>query len=91
MPEIDDYAAALAAEYGQYRAVQAIDHDGARAYNKGDAVPASNVEAHGYEADGLVEKVSDTPPEPASAPAASTSAPVGPSPSPSPTPNSLEG
>lgn len=36
--------AALAKEYGQYVAVQTIDLYGARAFNVGDAVPASHVD-----------------------------------------------
>jgi hypothetical protein len=39
----EDYAAAQAAEYGQYRAVVPIHIGNARAFNVGDAVPASHV------------------------------------------------
>lgn len=35
-------------EYGTFVALEPIDHNGARAYNTGDPVPASNVELHGY-------------------------------------------
>lgn len=44
-------------EYGQFVAVQDIPVGLALAYRAGDAVPASNVEAHGYEAAGLVERI----------------------------------
>ncbi|MCA1570789.1 MAG: hypothetical protein LC798_10830 [Chloroflexi bacterium] len=44
-------------EYSQYVAAQPIDHNGARAYNVGDPVPASNVQRFGYEGSGLVLKV----------------------------------
>lgn len=53
----DEYQAAQAAEYGQFRAVKQIRFGGALAYNVGNAVPASNVEKYGYEADGLVERI----------------------------------
>jgi hypothetical protein len=43
-------------EYGTYVALGAIDHDGVRAYNTGDAVPASNVERWGYLDRGLVAR-----------------------------------
>lgn len=36
-------------EYGTYVANRPIDVDGARAYNTGDPVPASNVDRHGYD------------------------------------------
>lgn len=45
---------AIETEYGQYVATQAITHDGALAYNVGDAVPAANVEQWGYLDLGLV-------------------------------------
>lgn len=48
---------AIENEYGQYVAVQGITHDGALAYNVGDAVPASNVERWDYLALGLVKRV----------------------------------
>jgi hypothetical protein len=47
------------AEYGTYRAAAPIYVGVALAYNPGDPVPVSNVLAHGYEAAGLVEKVSN--------------------------------
>jgi hypothetical protein len=39
----EDFAAATIAEYGQYRATQAIYINGARAFNPGDPVPAGHV------------------------------------------------
>ena len=33
----------------EYVALQPIDHNGVRAYNPGDRVPASNVKRHGYQ------------------------------------------
>lgn len=36
-------------EYGTYVANRPIDVNGVRAYNTGDPVPVSNVEAHGYD------------------------------------------
>jgi hypothetical protein len=48
-------------EYGQYVAVGPINHNGVRAYNKGDPVPASNVAKHGYLDDGLVIRTGDEP------------------------------
>lgn len=36
-------------EYGTYVANRPINVDGVRAYNTGDPVPVSNVEAHGYD------------------------------------------
>ncbi len=47
-------------EYSQFRALVPIFHDGARAYSPGHPVPAGNVEKYGYEADGLVERVTPT-------------------------------
>ena len=48
MPETpltaDEYRKAQEAEYGTYVAAQAIDIEGARAFNVGDPVPASHVE-----------------------------------------------
>lgn len=45
MPEPhEEYAAAQAAEYGQFRAVVPINIGNARAFNVGDAVPVSHVE-----------------------------------------------
>jgi hypothetical protein len=43
-------------EYSTYLALGPIDHDGVRAYNTGDAVPASNAERWGYLERGLVAK-----------------------------------
>lgn len=57
MSDLSGYDAALAKEYGTYRAKVDITYEGARAYNAGDPVPVSNVEAHGYLTDGLVEEV----------------------------------
>lgn len=52
MPEqtIEEYRKAQAAEWGKYVAVEAIDINGARAFNPGDPVPASHVES------GVVDK-----------------------------------
>ena len=61
---VEDFAAAQAAEYAAFVAVETILVDGARAYNPGDAVPASNVERHGYLQSGLVRKTSDPAPDP---------------------------
>lgn len=44
-------------EYSQYVAAEPIYFGTALGYNKGDAVPAGNVEQHGYLADGKVVKV----------------------------------
>lgn len=54
--EWEERRAAQMKEYGLWVAVQPIDHGTARAYNIGDPVPISNVERHGYDADGLVAK-----------------------------------
>lgn len=43
-------------EYGQYVAKDDIYVGTALAYRAGDPVPASNVEAHGYDKNGLVAK-----------------------------------
>ncbi len=45
-------------DYAQYVAVVPIYFDGALAYLVGDPVPATNVKAHDYEANGLVKKAS---------------------------------
>lgn len=45
------------AEYGQFVATGRILVDGALAFTKGQAVPASNVAKHGYEKAGLVRRV----------------------------------
>lgn len=47
---------AVEKEYSEYVAIQDITHDGARAYNVGDAVPAANVERWGYLDLGLVAR-----------------------------------
>lgn len=44
MSELDDYQAAVDAEYGTYVAVEPIEIGGARAFNVGDPVPKSTVE-----------------------------------------------
>jgi hypothetical protein len=54
---LEEFQARQAAEYGQFVAKQNIYYDGALAYTAGHPVPASNVEAHGYLGDGLVERV----------------------------------
>lgn len=46
-------------EYSQFVATQKIYVDGALAFTPGQAVPASNVAAHGYEASGEVRRVDD--------------------------------
>lgn len=77
MSDTAAHRAAIAHEYGQFRAIQQIYYDGVLAYNEGHAVPASNVELHGYLDDGLVERVSDEsapPPEPPSDPTADAAA-----------------
>jgi hypothetical protein len=52
----DAVADALASEWGQFVAVEPIFVGGVRAHNVGDAVPAANVAAHGWEAAGLVRR-----------------------------------
>ncbi len=44
-----------------YRATAPIDVNGVRAHNVGDLVPDENVRAHGWDKDGLVEKVPAAP------------------------------
>jgi hypothetical protein len=51
------HRAAAVKEYGQFVAIAPIDHDGVRAYNVGDPVPASNVERWHYVEQGVVSKV----------------------------------
>jgi len=63
MSDVEDFAAAQAAEYAAYVATETILVDGSRAYNVGDPVPASNVERHDYLALGVVRKASDPAPE----------------------------
>lgn len=53
----EDYEAELVADYSQWVAVVPIMYEGARAYNIGDPVPNTNVILHGYDEDGLVERV----------------------------------
>lgn len=48
-------------EYSTYRAKYPIPHDGVIAYQPGHAVPISNVKKHGYDRDGLVERVDGQP------------------------------
>lgn len=43
-PTPADHQAAIDAEYGTFVAVEAIEIDGARAFNPGDPVPVSHVE-----------------------------------------------
>ena len=73
MSDVEDFAAAQAAEYATFVATEPILVDGARAYNVGDPVPASSVERHSYLQQGLVRKATDpapdlTVPEPPPAP-----------------------
>lgn len=56
-PDVDARRAEQEQEYGTFVAAGPIYVGTALAYNEGDPVPASNVEAHGYEADGLVTRV----------------------------------
>jgi len=63
MSDVEDFAAAQAAEYATYVATEPILVDGARAYNVGDPVPASNVEKHGYVQLGVVRKADDPAPD----------------------------
>ena len=64
MSDVEDFAALQEAEYATYVATAVILVDGARAYNAGDPVPASNVERHDYIALGVVRKATDPAPEP---------------------------
>lgn len=68
MSSVEDYAAALAAEYGTYVATQPIVINGVRAYNEGNPVPVSNVEQYGYAEQGLVRRTDEPAPEPVVAP-----------------------
>ena len=63
MSDVEDFAAAQAAEYATYVALEPILVDGARAYNPGDPVPVSNVEKHDYLQMGVVRKVDDPAPD----------------------------
>jgi hypothetical protein len=49
MPDTDAY---------EFVALQQIDHNGVRAYNPGDLVPAANVEAHGYTSEQVAKRSS---------------------------------
>ncbi len=74
MSSVEDFAAAQHAEYSTYVATVPILHGGARAYNPGDPVPISNVEAYDYLQQGFVREVEDpdpaaAAPDPATAPA----------------------
>ena len=68
---------AQAVEYGSYVATEAIYYAGALAYNIGDAVPASNVKAHGYDSLGVVAKTTTKAAAAAINQAASAVAPEG--------------
>lgn len=59
----EDHRLAVVEEYGQFVATTAITHDGVRAYNVGDSVPATNVDRWGYEGAGLVKRVGSAPAE----------------------------
>lgn len=52
----EEHRRTIEKEYGEFVALQPITHDGARAYNVGDAVPAANVEQWGYLDLGLVAR-----------------------------------
>lgn len=52
----EEHRRAIEEEYGEFVAVAAITHDGARAYNIGDVVPKANVERWGYLDAGLVAR-----------------------------------
>ena len=55
--ETQTFRSAQEKEWNTYVAVQPISFNGSPAYNPGDPVPVSNVERYGYEADGLVVKI----------------------------------
>ena len=57
LPEAEAFRAAQAKEYGQFVATEQIFYAGALAFNVGDAVPISNVAAHGYDTLGVVAKI----------------------------------
>lgn len=56
MAELDDYAADEAKQWGTWVAKTDIGFGNTLAYRAGDPVPVVNVEAYGYEKQGLVEK-----------------------------------
>lgn len=66
MPTVPDDVEALLraeiAEWGTWRAVEAIFIDGTRAFNPGHAVPSSHVEKYDLD-DGRVERVDGTGPK----------------------------
>lgn len=83
LTDVEAYRKALADDYSQYVAVDTIDIGGVRAFNRGDAVPASHVAQYGWGSD-LVSKVGNkagqealayTPP-PTVTPVGSTTPPV---------------
>jgi hypothetical protein len=55
--EVEEFKAAQAVEYGTWVAREDIFHGSALAYVAGHPVPVSNVERHGYDELGLVERV----------------------------------
>jgi hypothetical protein len=55
-PALRKYAEAQAAEWGEWVAIGDIYVGNALAARRGDAIPKSNVEKHGYDKDGLVVK-----------------------------------
>lgn len=55
--EVTDRRNEQAKEYGTYVANQQIFVGAALAYDVGHPVPVSNVKAHGYDKNGLVDKV----------------------------------
>jgi hypothetical protein len=56
MPDWQERRKAQVKEYGTWVATQPIYAGNALAYDVGHPVPVSNVERHGYDADGLVAK-----------------------------------
>lgn len=56
MSELEEYQAAVDAEYGVYLAAEAIDIDGARAFNVGHAVPTSHVDRGVVRADQVTKR-----------------------------------
>ena len=65
MSELQDYQAAVDAEYGVYVATEPIDIDGARAFNVGDPVPTSHVERGVVRADQVAKRQKASPKAPA--------------------------